>query len=164
MGKASREKRERRAGQSDALAALDARLESNLGANSKSTTGDIKNHRRSGPDVSDSLATLLQPYIAAAMDAETRHNLTRAAIMAWNSCTPGGIPAHQLQNYIQSPDPQARDEMLNIIHEMRQRKLRLFPNDHRVLLDAELREQNNGTFYLAVTLFNEVQEDEAGTA
>jgi hypothetical protein len=95
------------------------------------------------------------------MDAAARRTLVRAAVLAWNrTIGPAGISRQELAGYISSPCAEARQAVLDLIEEMSRRKLQLFPGDQREIVDAELREQNNGSFYLAVTLVEDVDDDE----
>jgi len=158
MGKASREKRERKAVQRDARQALAARVESYRG--SEPQLNLPKKGPGRGPEISDSLAVLLQPYITAGMTAVARQTLARIGVMAWNfSITHGGIPRQEIEKNVTPDSPELQQKVLGLMDEISRRKLQLFPSDRRRIIDAELREQNNGTFYLAVSLMEDGQDD-----
>jgi hypothetical protein len=83
-------------------------------------------------------------------------------VLAWNrTIGPDGISRQELAGCVSSPCAEARQAVLDLIEEMSRRKLQLFPGDLREIVDAELREQNNGSFYLAVTMVEDVDVEEA---
>jgi hypothetical protein len=84
------------------------------------------------------------------MGVEACRKLACLGVLAWNrAVAPDMVSREEIRGSLESsgtPEPESIDR---IIEEMTQRKLRLFPDDLRLIVDAEVREQNDGSFYLA---------------
>lgn len=159
MGKASREKRERKAAQNDDAQAPVARV-------APSSTQPVRSRQplpergpaadRSGVELAESLAELLRPYMVAGMGAEAERMLASVAVLAWNmSITHGRVPRQKLEKQVSNVHPTVRRVVTETLEEMVQRKLQLFPKDRRRIAGAELHDKNNGTFALTVTLVDD---------
>jgi hypothetical protein len=144
MGKASRLKRERQGVRREMKSDLIARVES------RAAVGHLPWGQASGgPKISDALAELIQPYSYDDMDIETSRKLVCLGVLAWNrAVAPDMVSREEIRRSLESsgtPEPESIDRIIEV---MTQRKMQLFPDDLRLIVDAELREQNDGSFYL----------------
>lgn len=144
MGKASRLKRKRQSVRREAKSDLIARVESHA------AVGHLPwGQALGGSKISDALAELIQPYSYDDMDIEASRKLVCLGVLAWNGAVaPDTVSREEIRRSLESsgtPQPESIDR---IIEEMMQRKMQLFPDDLRLIVDAELREQNDGSFYL----------------
>jgi hypothetical protein len=144
MGKASRLKRKRQSVRREVKSDLIARVESHA------AVGHLPWGRApGGPRISDALAELIRPYSYDDMGVEACRKLACLGVLAWNrAVAPEMVSREQILNSLEgsgTPEPEAIDR---IIEDMTQRKLKLFPNDLRLIVDAEVREQDDGSFYL----------------
>ena len=144
MGKASRLKQERRALRQDVKQELITRVESR--ATSRLPWG----HPRRGPKVSEGLTALIEPYLYDDLDIDARRKLVWLAVLAWNhAVSPETLSQEKILSTLEDAQANDADLLLRTIEEMAQRKLREFADDRRLILDAELREESDGSFYLA---------------
>jgi hypothetical protein len=152
MGRARRLKRERENFRREAQCNLIARIESHGGVVPLPWGG----RACSGPKISDGLAELIRPYSYDNMTTQANRRLVCLGVFAWNQAlAPEKFSRELILDTLQRaqvPEPEAPYEM---VEEMRQRKLQSFPDDRRLILDAELREQDDGSLYLAAAATRE---------
>lgn len=144
MGKASRVKRERKELRRDAREALLARVGARIGQTLTRLEPDP-----SRPKVSASLAEVIDPYIKDGMPLEQFRKCLLLGVIAWN-CTvlPEDKAQDLMREVLQETDPSLRQDVQDVVTALRQRKLRLFPEDRRLISDAEGRKQADGTLYI----------------
>lgn len=145
MGRVSRLKRERRVLRRDVKSELVARVESR-GRAGQLPWGPL----RQGPKISDGLAALIQPYTYDDMEIEARRKLVCLGVMAWNyAVAPATLSRERIFSAPESTGAAEPERLFQLIEELAQRKLRDFADDRRLILDAELRELSDGSFYIA---------------
>ncbi|MDN5851019.1 MAG: hypothetical protein L0H63_15520 [Nitrococcus sp.] len=142
MGKASRRKREAREWKQVALAQL----------GSKTMEPGIRVvTRHSGPKVSGALGDLIKPYVYGNMQIEEYRKLAAIGALAWNiAIAPDTMPDDSLQRLLVGAGASKEATLQGLIEELKKRKQQLFPDDRRIIVRTEVREQPDGSFYLVV--------------
>jgi hypothetical protein len=145
MGKASRLIRKRQSVRREAKSHLIARVESHT------AVGHLPwGQAPGGPKISDALAELIRPYSYDDMGIEACRKLACLGVLAWNrAVAPDMVSREEIRGSLESSGTPESESIDRFIDEMTQRKLQLFPDDLRLIVDAEVREQNDGSFYLA---------------
>ena len=95
--------------------------------------------------MSDVLDEFVEPYLPESDELERHKMVYEIAILAWNLAI---IPEHQRQSaiselfdkFMKGKPATARQKLNNLIDEMVGRKLALFPNNRRYILDFQLED------------------------
>lgn len=105
--------------------------------------------------LSDAIHKLLKPYQHEADTYDSYYSLVGFACVAWNSALiEEPKRSEMLDDFLKktlkrAAPREAREEMRNFIHELIQRKIKLFPKDTRFIASYELEDQGDD-FYLSV--------------
>lgn len=96
--------------------------------------------------MSDRLDDLIEPYVEAADTDEAYTNLVTIGVIAWNTAV---LPRDQLDESLAMlgaafPDKEDNDVLKSMLLELMKRKLELFPDDHRLIMDFTLTQENDG--------------------
>ncbi len=134
-----------------ALDTLEQRLQqSDMGSNfagiQRNPKGEVK--------MSEVLETLVEPYLEVSDDYQERLILFQIATIAWNLTL---LPESEQQSAMKALlkqaakdiDPLAEKEMKNFVNELMARKLELFSDNQRYIVDFELKDTGNN-FHLSV--------------
>lgn len=142
MGKASRRKRENRAGRREVLSQLRAE---GIAKGMRVVSG----HR--GRKLSVALGELIRPYLEDGIRVDEYRSLVTIGALAWNiAVLPDTISDEWLQSLLREAGVSDTLSFRGLLEELKERRLRLFPNDRRFIVRTEVHEQSDGTFYLAV--------------
>ena len=118
-----------------------------------SFTGILKNPQGE-VKMSDVLEEFIEPYLPEADELEKRQMLFEMAIIAWNLAI---MPEHKRQSALdelfkdlmKGKPATAKRDLNSLMDEMVARKLELFPNNRRYILDFQL-EDIGDQFHLSV--------------
>jgi uncharacterized membrane-anchored protein YjiN (DUF445 family) len=104
--------------------------------------------------MSEVLQVFVDPYLKSVTNSSQRETLFDIAVMAWNlSLTPENerqsLVEEMLEQLAQRGDLLAQQEMREIIEELITRKLELFPDNRRLIVEFHLQETRN-KFHLSV--------------
>jgi hypothetical protein len=147
MGKASRLKRQGKELRGDARQAMAVRLSSRFGDGR--TEVPLRAPLPGQPRISESLQQLLDPYFDENTTGEEFRRMTVLAVLAWNRAV---LPEQRGQEVIREARQHfpAEDEktFLDLMEELVRRKRKLFPDDHRLIVDVEACKESDGTYYI----------------
>ena len=96
--------------------------------------------------MSDMLDDLIEPFVDAADTEGAYRNLVTMGVIAWNTAV---LPTNELEEslaHLESnfPDKEDFDVAKGLLFELMKRKLALFPDDHRLVVDFTLTPQSDG--------------------
>lgn len=143
MGKASRRKRERR---EEASSFID-RLR-NGGAivpeNMRLVRGNGINK------ISVALSDLIEPYVAHDLTIEEFRSIVGVGTFAWNLAVRPDLMSRDRPRRTPEDGVVNETELFvdDLIDKLRERKLQLFPDDQRLIMDTQVYTQPDGSFYL----------------
>ncbi|MDN5870925.1 MAG: hypothetical protein L0H73_09445 [Nitrococcus sp.] len=101
--------------------------------------------------MSVAVGELIEPYLYGNIQIEEYRKLATMGALAWNiAIVPNFMSEDRFQDLLVDAGASEAVALWGLIEEMKERKQQLFPNDQRIIVDTEVREQPNGTFYLAV--------------
>jgi hypothetical protein len=147
MAKASRTKRDRNEVRQSAAHTLRIRSEAR---------GIPPGHFKEGPEArgaADALNELIDPYLSDELTLEQRSRVVTLGVLAWNSALlPEGVWQELVREAVESVPEDLRPHLVKAVEDLRRRKLQLFPQDRRQIVDRELRLQKDGSFYLMVAV------------
>ncbi len=115
---------------------------------------DIVKNPKGEVKMSEVLEEFVEPYLPEANGLEQQQMVFEMAIIAWNLAI---LPAHKRQSALEDmfnnlmKDKRAivKRDLNNLIDEMVQRKLELFPNNRRYIIDFQLEDAGD-QFHLSV--------------
>ncbi len=115
---------------------------------------DIVKNPKGEVKMSEVLEDFAEPYLPEADEFEQRKMVFEMAIIAWNLAI---IPEYQRQSALdklfkdlmKGKPATARQDLYNLMDEMVARKLALFPNNRRYILDFQLEDAGD-RFHLSV--------------
>jgi hypothetical protein len=130
--------------------------------------GDLQNQQalvnpQGETKMSTIITELIEPYRHMATNRASYHNLVATACIAWNTAN---LPEDQWQANIS----EALDELPNVIEEMRsdvarlilelvKRKVTLFPDNQRMIVNFKITETTNN-YHLGIASTRDTQKDE----
>lgn len=118
------------------------------------TIGGIVTNPEGVAKMSEVLEEFIEPYLDTATNSHDRKILVGMAVTAWNLAL---MPASKRQPLIKEfildvvgkGDPRASQEIKDIINELIDRKLEIFPDNQRFIVEFQLQETRN-QFHLSV--------------
>lgn len=144
MGKASRRKSQQRLAVERALAHAESR---HAGLRELPLARNFK-----GPATSVVLWELIQPYAEEATSLEKYRKLVAFGEVAWNWAVEPDLYPHERIKDIFRQAGMSSDDLdgaYQALNELKERKMRLFPEDRRLIVNTEVHVQDDGSYYLA---------------
>jgi hypothetical protein len=103
--------------------------------------------------VSEALRELVDPYVSEEMTLDEWPEVLTMGMVGWNSAV---LPDGEWQSYLRTvvesaPDADMKPQLYEAIENIRQRKLQLFPDDLRQIVDRQVWQQD-GQFHCMVAV------------
>jgi hypothetical protein len=107
-----------------------------------------------GGSISDALRELVKPYLNVAEDRKSLETLFAMGIFAWNVSVAAKEDRQDLfdkfQISMQNQDADMVEEGKALIQTLIERKEQLFPDNHRTIMNFELKYTGRGNYHISV--------------
>jgi hypothetical protein len=110
--------------------------------------------------ISEGLVELINPYMDDGMDIVAARVLARIGALAWNLAVEPEGGENQRDELQRQAPPNLAADLDHLLQEMRQRKLELFPDDLRLIVQTDVHLLSDGGFFVTAAAFG--NEDGSG--
>jgi hypothetical protein len=107
-----------------------------------------------GGNISDALREIVEPYLNITDDRESVETLFSMGMFAWNLAVAAKEDRQELfdkfQAAVKSQDAEMIEEGKALIQKLIERKEQLFPDNHRTIMNFELKYTGRGNYHISV--------------
>jgi hypothetical protein len=106
---------------------------------------------RGRSDIPDKLVQLVVPLLGQGISLEAYRNIVILGMLAWNRTVLSDEDGEKmLREAVKPASPEDEQPFRDLLDQLTQRKLQLFPGDRTLIVDLEARQAPDGAFYVAV--------------